>query len=69
MKDKKGVRTTNAFQKVLDESNRKPNKTCVDKGSEFYNRLMKSWLRDKNKEIYSIQNVKNFFLLKNVLEP
>ena len=69
MKDKKGVRTTNAFQKVLDESNRKPNKTCVDKGSEFYNRLMKSWLRDKNKEIYSIQNVKIFFLLKNLLEP
>ena len=33
---------TNAFQKILDESNRQPNKTWVDKGSEFYNRSMKS---------------------------
>ena len=69
MKDKKGVRTTNAFQKVSVESNRKPNETCVDKGSEFYNRLMKSWLRDKNIEIYSMQNVRNFFFAENLLEP
>ena len=26
-KDKKGITTTNTFQKTLDESNRKPNKT------------------------------------------
>ena len=56
MEDKKGLRTSNAFQNVLDESNRKSNEICVDRGSEFYNRLMKSWLQDKNKEIYSIQN-------------
>ena len=37
LKDKKGVTIVNAFQKVLDESNRKPNKIWVDKGSEFYN--------------------------------
>ena len=35
LKDKKGVSIVNAFQKILDESNRKPNKTRVDKGSEF----------------------------------
>ena len=35
---------TNAFQKLLDESNSKPNKIWVDKGSEFYNRPMESWL-------------------------
>ena len=29
---------TNAFQKVFDESNHKPNKKWVDKGSEFYNK-------------------------------
>ena len=28
----------NAFQKLLDESNHKPNKIRVAKGSEFYNR-------------------------------
>ena len=28
----------------------------VDKGSEFYNRSMKSWLQDNNIEMYSIHN-------------
>ena len=31
-----GITITNAFQKVLDESNHKPNKIWVDKGTEFY---------------------------------
>ena len=39
---KKGITITNAFQNILDESNRKPNKIWVDKGSDFYNRSMKS---------------------------
>ena len=45
LKDKKGIKITNAFQTVLKESNRKSNKIWVDKGSEFYNRSMKSWLK------------------------
>ena len=32
-KDKKEITITNAFQKILDESNCKPNKVWVDKGS------------------------------------
>ena len=44
LKDKKGITITNAFQKILKESNRKANKIWVDKGIEFYNRSMKSWL-------------------------
>ena len=47
LKDQKGTTITNAFQKTLIESNSKPNKTWVDKRSEFYNRLMKSWLEEK----------------------
>ena len=47
LKDKEGITITNAFQKVLDESKRKPNKIWVDKGSQFYNRSMKSWLEKK----------------------
>ena len=39
LKNKKGITTNNAFQKFLDESNRKPNKIWVDKGSEFYNSM------------------------------
>ena len=40
-KDKKG---TNAFEKILDKSNRKPNRIWIDKGSEYCNISMKSWL-------------------------
>ena len=44
LKDEKGVTITNAFQKILNESNRKQNKIWVDKVIEFYNRSLKSWL-------------------------
>ena len=37
----KDITITNAFHKVLKESNSKPNKIWVDNGSEFYNRSMK----------------------------
>ena len=33
LKDKKGIKITYAFQKILDESYRKPNKIWVEKGS------------------------------------
>ena len=53
LKDKKGITITNAFQKTLVEFNRKLNKIWVDKGSEFYNRSMNSFLQDNNIEMYS----------------
>ena len=56
LKDKKGITITNAFQKILKESNRKPNKIWVDKGSEFYNSFVKKWLQDNGIEMYSIHN-------------
>ena len=34
------ITITNAFQKILNESNPKPNKIWVDKGSKFDNRSM-----------------------------
>ena len=37
IKDKKGVSIVDAFQKILKESNRKPNNIWAEKGSEFYN--------------------------------
>ena len=40
LKDKKGVA---AFQSILKQSNRKPNKIWVDKGSEFYHTSFKKW--------------------------
>ena len=36
LKDKKGILITNAFQKILGESNRKQNKIWVNKAGEFY---------------------------------
>ena len=51
-----GVSIANAFQSILNKSNRKPNKIWVDKGSEFYNRSMISWLEKNDIELYSRHN-------------
>ena len=40
-KIKKCVTVVNTFQRILNNSTRKPNKLWVDKGSEFYNISMK----------------------------
>ena len=56
LKDKKCITTTNAFQKICRESNRKPNKIWVDKGSDFYDRSIKSWLEKNDIEMYSTHN-------------
>ena len=57
LQNKKGITITNAFQKILEETNRrKPNKICVNKGSEFYNSSFKKWLKDNDIEMYSIHN-------------
>ena len=42
LKHKRGVTIVNSFQKVLDDSKRKPNKIWVDKGSEFYRNSFKN---------------------------
>ena len=40
----------------MDEANRNPNKIWVDKGSEFCDRSMKSWLEKNAVEIHSTHN-------------
>ena len=60
LKDKKGIIITNVFQKILNESNRKQIKIWVDKGSEFCNRSMKSWLEKNGTEVYSTHNEGKF---------
>ena len=62
LKNKKGITIINAFQKILKEPNRKPSKIWVDKGSEFYNRSMKSWLEKDDIEMYSTQNEGKFVI-------
>ena len=56
LKDKKGLSIVSAFQIILKESNHKPNKIWVDKGSEFYNSSFKKWLKDNDIEMYSTNN-------------
>ena len=56
MKDKKGISIVNAFQKILNDSGRKPNKIWADKGSEFYNNFFKTWLKNNGIEMYSTNN-------------
>ena len=53
MNDKKDITITNTFQKIMDKSGLKLNKTRVDHGSEFCNRSMKSWLHDNGFEMHS----------------
>ena len=52
IKDKKGMRIVNAFKKIISKG-RKPIKTWVDLGSEFYNNSFKDSLKINNIEMYS----------------
>ena len=56
LKYKKDITIINAFLKIFKESNRKPKKIWVDKGKEFYNSSMKSWLEKNDKEMCSMHN-------------
>ena len=53
LKKRKGVSIVNAFQKILNKLERKPNKIWVDQGSEFYNRDFKKWLTSNDISMYS----------------
>ena len=56
LKNKRGVSIVKAFQSILKQSNRKPNKIWVDKGSKFYYAYFKKWLRDNDIVMYSTHN-------------
>ena len=55
LKDKKGISIVNAFNKIIKQSNRKPNKIWVDQGGEFYN-VFEKWLSDNDINMYSRYN-------------
>ena len=48
LKYKKGISIVNAFNKIIKQSNRKPNKIWVDRGGEFYNNVFEKWLSDND---------------------
>ena len=53
LKDKKVKTVSNAFIKIVSESNRKPNQLLVDQGREFCNKLMQEWLDNNDILMYS----------------
>ena len=67
LKGKKVITITNAFQKSLEESNCKPNKIWGDKGSELYNRLMKSCLEKNAIKMYSVHKERKSVVGKRVI--
>ena len=56
LKDEKGISIVNAFDQIINHSNRKPNKTWVDQGGEFHNNAFKRWLSRNNIIMYSTYN-------------
>ena len=56
LKDKKGISIVNAFDKIIKQSNRKPNKIWVDQEGEFYNNVFEKWLSDNDINMYSTYN-------------
>ena len=56
LKDKKGISIVNVFQKIINDSKRRPNKIWVDRGSEFYNNSFKKWLQNNDTAMYSTNN-------------
>ena len=56
LKDKKGISIVNAFNKIIKQSNRKPNKIWVDQGGEFYKNVFEKWLSDNDINMYSMYN-------------
>ena len=74
LKDKKEISIVNAFNKIIKQSSRKPNKIWVDQGGEFYNNVFEKWLSDNDIIMYSTYNegksvvaersIRNIVLLK-----
>ena len=63
----KYITTTNVFSKNFKEPNSKPKKIWLDKGSEFYDRSMKSWLEKTAMEFIQHIIKENLLLLKKII--
>ena len=56
LKNKSGTSLLAAFRKLFRDSGRLPNKIQTDKGSEFYNRQVKTFLKEKGVKLFSTEN-------------
>ena len=69
LKDKKGISIVNALNKIIKQSNRKPNKIWVDQGGEFYNHVFKKWLSDNDIIMYSTFNEGKLVVAERYIRP
>ena len=65
--DKKGVSNVDAFSKILNDLNGKPNKIWFDKGSEFCNSSLKKQLKDNDIEMFSIHNERKYVVTERFI--
>ena len=64
--DIRGISIVNAFQKIISKRC-KLNKTWVDQGDEFYNKLFKRFLKIKTLKCIQYTMKENLLLLKSLL--
>src|SRR6266516_4111448 len=64
MKNKTGLTTLEAFRKIVKESSRIPKHLWVDRGLEFYNKDVKSWLKENNIIMYSTYSERKSVVLE-----
>ena len=69
IKGKTSTTLTIAFQKMLGESTRKPDKIWIDQGRKVDNRSMKLWLEQNAIEWYSKHDERKCVAAKYLLEP
>ena len=67
LKDKNSKTVLNAFIKIVNESDHKPNKLQVDQGREFYNKLMQEWL-ENNILMYPTHNERKAVIAKRFIK-
>ena len=56
------------MQKILDSSERKPNKIWVGQGSKVYNSQFKKFLKENNIEMYSTYNKGKFVVAERFIK-
>ena len=53
LKNKTGLEVSKAFKDIMQSSNRTPKRLWVDQGSEFYNKIFRSMLKENDIQMYS----------------
>ena len=68
LKGKKVETVLNDFIKIVNKSNRKPNKLWVDQRRQFYNNLMIKWLDSNDISMYSTHNEGNSVIAERFIK-